>query len=457
MSDECNFYIKDRNIKTISLNIESLNDVKVIELTGATIESQSNNKIEINILDDKIKLKFDYFIPQIKYGTLDNRKLSCKLYEIKVTSNGKDINIPIASINYTNENIRKIESIGDSTTEYVDINGQMSIRINNHNDTGKINLGLQTSFYSHRSGWEYVLRNLSEFNNSDGIYFDGFIENAFSWCKNEYIDDGTIPYKEPWIGFLHNPPNMPLWFSEDNSYPQTIIHDKYFKESLNSCKGLYVLSEYYKKILKHYIPQIPVNVLYHPTEIPELKFNFDKFYKNQNKSVVSIGWWLRRLNSIFLLDSGKYQKIRLMPNQRMTSTILRLTNIERDLFDIKLSENQIDSVKIIDHLENNDYDVLLSENIVFLDLYDTSANNTVIECIARGTPLLINRHPATIEYLGEDYPFYFDSLKEASEKLNNIDLIKDTHHYLMTFDKRKQITIEYFKQQFEQSEIYQLL
>ena len=67
---------------------------------------------------------------------------------------------------------------------------------------------------------------------------------------------------------------------------------------------------------------------------------------------------------------------------------------------------------------------------------------------------MINRHPATIEYLGDEYPFYFDSLKEASEKLNNIDLVRDTHQYLMTFDKRKQITIEYFKQQFENSEIY---
>jgi hypothetical protein len=108
-------------------------------------------------------------------------------------------------------------------------------------------------------------------------------------------------------------------------------------------------------------------------------------------------------------------------------------------------------------LDNNDYDVLLSQNIVFLDLYDTSANNAVIECIARGTPLLINRHPATIEYLGEKYPFYFDSLKEANEKLNNIDLIRDTHQYLMTFDKKKQITIEYFKEQFKESDIYQSL
>ena len=94
---------------------------------------------------------------------------------------------------------------------------------------------------------------------------------------------------------------------------------------------------------------------------------------------------------------------------------------------------------------------------MFLDLYDTSANNAVIECIARGTPLLINKHPATVEYLGEEYPFYFDNLEEASKKSKNYVLIEKTHQYLMTFNKRKQITIEYFNDQLINSDIYKSL
>ena len=464
MSDKNEIYI-NQDIDILKLEIVNviINNVfnvindKGIVFTFKLNEGQQTIEIPVNNTN-KIKIESGFFIPS-KSSNLssDDRKLSCRLYEIKAIINHKNINIPIESINYTNESIRRINFSGKSTTEYVGDYGEMVIRIKDSNNTGKINLGSQTSFYSHRSGWDYVIHNLSEFNNPNGIYFDGFIENAFSWRKNQYIEKGIVPYKEPWIGFLHNPPNMPLWFSDNNSYPQTLINDEHFKESLYNCKGLYVLSEYYKKFLKYYIPQIPINVLYHPTEIPDLKFNFEHFYKNQKKSVVNIGWWLRRLNSIFLLDAGKYEKVRLMPNNKCKDTILRLTNMERDLYNIKLSKNQINSVKIIDHLENNDYDVLLSQNVVFLDLYDTSANNAVIECIARGTPLLINRHQATIEYLGDDYPFYFDSLKEANEKLNNIDLIRDTHRYLMTFDKRKQITIDYFKQQFKDSEIYQSL
>ena len=464
MSDRNEIYINE-NIDFLTLdiiNVVQSNTFKVINDTGIVSVinlNEGNQIIDISVKNtNKIIIESGFFIPsKITNCSNDNRKLSCKLFDIKVTYKNTNIDIPIDKINYTNVNIKNINSNGKSLTEYIGEYGEMSVRLKDSNASGKINLGLQTSFYSHRSGWDYVVHNMSDFNNPNGINFDGFIENAFSWRKNQYIVDEIIPYKEPWIGFLHNPPNMPLWFSDNNSYPQTLIHDAYFKESLNSCKGLYVLSNYYKRFLKRYLPQIPINVLYHPTEIPDLKFNFDKFYKNKNKSVVNIGWWLRKLNSIFLLDSGHYQKIRLMPNNKCKDTILRLIDIERDLYNFTLSKNQIDSVKFIDHLDNNDYDVLLSQNIVFLDLYDTSANNAVIECIARGTPLLINRHSATIEYLGEEYPFYFDSLKEANEKLNNVNLIRDTHQYLMTFDKRKQITIEYFKQQFKESDIYQSL
>ena len=464
MSDRNEIYInEDIDFLTLDIiNTIQSNTFQVINdkgIVSAINLNEGGQSIKISVKNtNKIVIESGFFIPSKTTNcSNDNRKLSCKLFDIKVTYKNTNIDIPIDKINYTNVNIKKINSNGKSLTEYIGEYGEMSVRIKDSNISGKINLGLQTSFYSHRSGWDYVVHNLSEFNNPDGIYFDGFIENAFCWRKNQYIDEKIIPYKEDWIGFLHNPPNMPLWFSDNNSYPQTIIRDEYFKESLNSCKGLYVLSNYYKRFLKHYLPQIPINVLYHPTEIPDLKFNFNNFYKNKNKRVVNIGWWLRKLNSIFLLDGGQYEKIRLMPNNKCKDTILRLINIERDLYNITLSNKQIDSVKFLDHLDNNDYDVLLSQNIVFLELYDTSANNAVIECIARGTPLLINRHPATIEYLGEEYPFYFGSLKEANEKLNNIDLIRDTHQYLMTFDKRKQITIEYFKEQFKESDIYQSL
>ena len=58
-------------------------------------------------------------------------------------------------------------------TEYIGEYGEMSVRLKDSNASGKINLGLQTSFYSHRSGWDYVVHNMSDFNNPNGINFDG--------------------------------------------------------------------------------------------------------------------------------------------------------------------------------------------------------------------------------------------------------------------------------------------
>ena len=92
-------------------------------------------------------------------------------------------------------------------------------------------------------------------------------------------------------------------------------------------------------------------------------------------------------------------------------------------------------------------------NIVFVDMYDSSANNAVIECIARDTPILINPLPAVVEYLGEDYPFYFNDLDEAAEKINDHDLIEETYKYLNNMNKDF-LTQEYFLRSFVESEIY---
>ena len=74
----------------------------------------------------------------------------------------------------------------------------------------------------------------------------------------------------------------------------------------------------------------------------------------------------------------------------------------------------------------------MSQSVVFLDLYDAIANNAVIECISRQTPILVNPIDSVVEYLGKDYPFYYYSLDEAAEKLEDDDLIQETSEYLQS-------------------------
>ena len=54
----------------------------------------------------------------------------------------------------------------------------------------------------------------------------------------------------------------------------------------------------------------------------------------------------------------------------------------------------IGDYRVIDWVDNQRYDKLLSRNLVFLDLYAASASNVVIECMRRNTPLLVNPLPA---------------------------------------------------------------
>ena len=95
-------------------------------------------------------------------------------------------------------------------------------------------------------------------------------------------------------------------------------------------------------------------------------------------------------------------------------------------------------------MDNDSYDVLMTENIVFINLVDASAVNTIIECIVRSTPIIVNKHPAVVELLGEKYPLYFSNNNntrymtlniEINNLLSNDKLIRNAHNYLKSMDK----------------------
>jgi hypothetical protein len=117
-------------------------------------------------------------------------------------------------------------------------------------------------------------------------------------------------------------------------------------------------------------------------------------------------------------------------------------------------DSMYDTVETINFLSNKNYDKLLGENLIFIYLYDSSANNIIVECIARNTPILINPIEAVKEYLGEDYPLYYDSLEEAVEKAADFDLLYKAHQYLTHHSIKHKLTGKYFLESFANSQIY---
>ena len=73
-------------------------------------------------------------------------------------------------------------------------------------------------------------------------------------------------------------------------------------------------------------------------------------------------------------------------------------------------------------------------NIIFFDFDCISASNILLDCISRNTPIIIKKHPAIIEYLGPNYPLYFEKLDEVYN-LYNIEKIKKAYIYLSNLKK----------------------
>lgn len=317
--------------------------------------------------------------------------------------------------------------------------------------SGKINLNEQVCFGNHRSGWSYVLDQLAPLHNDEGVFFDSFVERNFSWKRE------IQTYHKEWVGIVHNPPFTPDWFFGFNSLDKIIAKDQ-FKKSLENCKGLFTLSTDLAKYVQNETG-VPTTPLIHPTEIPDKIFNFEKFLKNQDKKIFLIGYWLRNMLSLFRLPLDKtsiYRKIRLLPysGESPIKTINYFLLKQKEIYGKDVPSNYNDNTYDLNRLSNEQYDDIFVDNILFLDLYAASANNGVIEAIARATPLLINKMPSTEEYLGKDYPLFFDSLDEAAEKAENLDLIKKAHEHLLHGQIRLKLEGKAFKSSLEKSKIY---
>lgn len=316
-----------------------------------------------------------------------------------------------------------------------------------------INISNPTYFSAHRSGWAYAINSLMRFHNQNSILLDDFIDITFGYNFETNLAKKVIPYKKPWIGFLHHPPHICPWY--DQSYRDSIdIHNflntDVFLSSLENCKALFVLSDYLKKYLeKHFIQfkHVPIFVLKHPTEYGLYEWDFGKFKKFYNDSgikLLNIGYFLRNLSSIFLTSAPKKIDKILMPSHLE----MAVNNLEKEITYKNLDIDKT-KVKILSWQNNSFYDKILEQSIVFLDLYDTSCNNAIIESIIRNTPLIINKHEAIIEYLGDKYPSYYKNLDQVSDLLT-YDSIQTSAEYLQNLSKAE-LTADYFSSEFQKN------
>ena len=335
----------------------------------------------------------------------------------------------------------------------------------------------------HRSGWRPAMEAIYPLHHPGGVRFESFLDEIFAvehprpgmrsgpalltalkhrrWADRITSEERhVVPIREPWVGFLHNPCGMPPWFYADHA-PEYVFSKSIWRDSLPSCVGLFTLSEHMAQWLRQATGK-PVSVAYLPSEIPETLFDFEAFLANPEKRVIQIGWWLRRQTAIDHLplrpdNALGYRKLRLVPgfaaNAGEQIEAMRAGEFERH----GMPPAGAGEVEARSHVSNDQYDQLLSCNIAFVQLEAANANNAVVECLARGTPLLVNRLPAVEEYLGPDYPLYYEDLQDAADRALDVGRLRAAHQYLLTCDHRSRLHPDVFRRAVEDSEVYRQL
>jgi len=103
-----------------------------------------------------------------------------------------------------------------------------------------------------------------------------------------------------------------------------------------------------------------------------------------------------------------------------------------------------------------EYDRIVKQNVVIVDLWAATANNAVLEAIALNAPFLITRLNSTTQYLGDEYPLFFSDFDELQALLDDEELLRNkliaANLYLSRMDK-SDLTIDRFAEDLRQCAI----
>lgn len=291
----------------------------------------------------------------------------------------------------------------------------------------------------HRSGWPYVIACLQKRQSAVGMLVDDFVEATFAPGRKISMWRrllGQQYWGSPWVGIFHLPPNLPEWFSPKSL--EAVFRETRFLRSLPNLKGAVVFSEYAGDWLRDRL-SVPVLIAKHPTETAPRTFSWEEFEANPDKQLVQIGWYLRNYRAIYqVAATSSFRKVHLAQSKPFIEEARRRT----DLHSPFRNRPDIGETKVVSWIENEAYDDMLTRNVIFLELFEASANNAITEAIARDTPVVVNRHPAVAEYLGADYPLFYDDLNDVAGLLE-MPRIRAAHEHIRALDKGE-FTVETF-------------
>ena len=194
--------------------------------------------------------------------------------------------------------------------------------------------------------------------------------------------------------------------------------------------GLITLCNHTKGFLQSHV-NVPVGMVYHPKIKIDCKFDVDEYLRKPK-----------------LYHSGFYSKNveKFLEYECEIRKYIRWSRPRH----VKWGEKNINprtGVEIyFERFTREKYIQWLVTGIGYAHFNDCAASNVVLEHIMTGTPLVVNRLPAVVEYLGSDYPMYVDQF--ASEMLLDREFLNDIQEYLLQRSQFECFTYTKFTEKF---------
>lgn len=269
----------------------------------------------------------------------------------------------------------------------------------------------------HRAGWAWAEAAIAAELASPRAptLFVGAVEQA--------LKDSQRPLRRPWVGISHQifrlAPGAERLYGQRMAYLDGIWD--LLLESLPACRGLFTLSDVMRRRLSARLgDRVAIETLRHPTPLDVPPFRWDRYAGDPERRLVQLGHWGRRVETIYAIDAPSHRKVWL------PGPSLELGRID----ELVGEHGGRAAVALPGRIPDEAYDRLLGRSLALIPLFDGSANNSLLECIARATPVLVNPLPAVVEVLGEDYPLYFETVEEASRLAEDEGRVRAAHLHL---------------------------
>ena len=251
-----------------------------------------------------------------------------------------------------------------------------------------------------------------------------FIEDIIKY----FVNKNNI--STPWLGLLNI-------FDKKVDDFDSLFNNELFVKSLSKCKGIIVYHKdtelYCNETIEKYNKKVQIIYVKLPIHINTIDYkqstldNIEIYFlgcDNENNVDLLINMNCNYKKNISLIDYESY-------------------DITTNEFTYKVNQNNINL--IIENSKNSFIENIKS-NIVFLYIEPYTKTDKIILLIEYNIPFFINKTSSTIEYLGSDYPLYYENIEDLESKINDNEicsLLENGYKYLKEMNK-KHMSYEYF-------------